>query len=303
MQGAYNPPGYAQPQYDQYYQQYPPLPPQYQQQQQDDDESTDVMVMTLPAQSINHSAFRSMFKSEKLSGSNFNDWFRSLKLVLRVEKKLNVIEQPILPSPAAGSTHQAFVEWNTIYDAHIEFGESDGGGELGGGGGEGDGVLNWTSSGVIGKRSIEDDKVPLVDDVFKGELGALGFRNGSSSGCHGGLWWLIENEQDDEVVERHIVVFERSEESLGNPRQEGVGVDDNRSRKAGMIWSFVFLGVCKRTKIPFVCEYGLTDEWDYEDLIELLERERESDEFVLNHEGDKNDAGVISLKSDLTIKV
>ncbi|GKB62068.1 retrovirus-related pol polyprotein from transposon TNT 1-94 [Tanacetum coccineum] len=38
LQGAYNPPGYAQPQYDQYYQQYPPLPPQYLQQQQDDDE-------------------------------------------------------------------------------------------------------------------------------------------------------------------------------------------------------------------------------------------------------------------------
>ncbi|GJR81219.1 hypothetical protein Tco_0152004 [Tanacetum coccineum] len=39
LQGAYNPPGYAQPQYDQYYQQYPPSPPQYQpQQQQDDDE-------------------------------------------------------------------------------------------------------------------------------------------------------------------------------------------------------------------------------------------------------------------------
>ncbi|GJS06622.1 hypothetical protein Tco_0363418 [Tanacetum coccineum] len=36
LQGAYNPPGYAQPQYDQYYQQYPP---QYQPpQQQDDDE-------------------------------------------------------------------------------------------------------------------------------------------------------------------------------------------------------------------------------------------------------------------------
>ncbi|GJW39550.1 hypothetical protein Tco_0065395 [Tanacetum coccineum] len=38
LQGAYNPPGYAQPQYDQYYQQYPPPPSQYQQQQQDDDE-------------------------------------------------------------------------------------------------------------------------------------------------------------------------------------------------------------------------------------------------------------------------
>ncbi|GJW17983.1 hypothetical protein Tco_0025419 [Tanacetum coccineum] len=38
FEGAYNPPGYAQPHYDQYYQQYPPPPPQYQQQQQDDDE-------------------------------------------------------------------------------------------------------------------------------------------------------------------------------------------------------------------------------------------------------------------------
>ncbi|GJV36170.1 retrovirus-related pol polyprotein from transposon TNT 1-94 [Tanacetum coccineum] len=25
-------------------------------------------------------------------------------------------------------------------------------------------------------------------------------RNGSSSGCHGGLWWLIENEEDDKMV-------------------------------------------------------------------------------------------------------
>ncbi|GJW43648.1 hypothetical protein Tco_0072447 [Tanacetum coccineum] len=38
LQGAYNPPGYAQPRYDQYYKQYPPPPPQYQQQQPDDDE-------------------------------------------------------------------------------------------------------------------------------------------------------------------------------------------------------------------------------------------------------------------------
>ncbi|GJX80867.1 retrotransposon protein, putative, ty1-copia subclass [Tanacetum coccineum] len=45
-----------------------------------------------------------MFEREKLSGSNFNDWFRLLKLVLRVEKKLYVIEQLIPPAPAAGST-------------------------------------------------------------------------------------------------------------------------------------------------------------------------------------------------------
>ncbi|GKC93972.1 hypothetical protein Tco_1159414 [Tanacetum coccineum] len=74
-----------------------------------------------------------------------------------------------------------------------------------------------------------------------------------------------------------------------------------RSRKVGMIRSFGFLGVCKRTKIPFVYEYGLAIEWNSKDLTELLEGE--SDEFILNHEGDNNDAEVISLKSDLTIKV
>ncbi|GKB35663.1 hypothetical protein Tco_0880605, partial [Tanacetum coccineum] len=26
------------------------------------------------------------------------------------------------------------------------------------------------------------------------------FANGSSSGCYGGLWWLIMDEEDDEVV-------------------------------------------------------------------------------------------------------
>ncbi|GKB82880.1 retrotransposon protein, putative, ty1-copia subclass [Tanacetum coccineum] len=62
---------------------------------------TDMMVMALPVFNRNHSAFRSMFEREKLSGTNFNDWFRSLKLVLRVEKKLFVIEQHLPAAPAA----------------------------------------------------------------------------------------------------------------------------------------------------------------------------------------------------------
>ncbi|GJR33601.1 copia protein [Tanacetum coccineum] len=65
--------------------------------------STYVIGMVLPDQNINHSAFRSMFKREKLSGSNFNDWFRSLKLVLRVEKKMlslnNLFPLNLLPIP------------------------------------------------------------------------------------------------------------------------------------------------------------------------------------------------------------
>ncbi|GKD85774.1 hypothetical protein Tco_1356928, partial [Tanacetum coccineum] len=82
--------------------------------------STDVVVMALPVQNINHSAFRSMFEREKLSGNNFNDWFHQLKLVLRVEKKMFVIEQPISPALAANSEANVLAKWNAIYDAYNE---------------------------------------------------------------------------------------------------------------------------------------------------------------------------------------
>ncbi|GJZ03743.1 retrotransposon protein, putative, ty1-copia subclass, partial [Tanacetum coccineum] len=82
--------------------------------------SADVIVMAHPAQNINHSAFRSMFEREKLSGNNFNDWFRQLKMVLRVEKKMYVIEQPIPPAPAADSAANVLAEWNAVCDAQNE---------------------------------------------------------------------------------------------------------------------------------------------------------------------------------------
>nr|GEX45920.1 hypothetical protein [Tanacetum cinerariifolium] len=62
-----------------------------------------------------------MFEREKLSGSNFNDRFHLLKLVLRVEKKLNVIEQPMPPAPVHASTNQAFEDWNKIYELKSMF--------------------------------------------------------------------------------------------------------------------------------------------------------------------------------------
>ncbi|GJY91856.1 hypothetical protein Tco_0507638 [Tanacetum coccineum] len=76
--------------------------------------------MALPAQNINHSAFRSMFEREKLSGNNFNDWFSQLKLVLRVEKKMYVIEQLLPAAPAAESLAQVLSQWNAVYDAYNE---------------------------------------------------------------------------------------------------------------------------------------------------------------------------------------
>nr|GEU55696.1 retrotransposon protein, putative, Ty1-copia subclass [Tanacetum cinerariifolium] len=67
--------------------------------------------MAQPIQKINHLAFRLMFEREKLFRANFNDWFRSLKLVLRVEKKMFVIEQPIPPAPPADSAPQVLADF------------------------------------------------------------------------------------------------------------------------------------------------------------------------------------------------
>ncbi|GJQ94392.1 putative retrotransposon protein [Tanacetum coccineum] len=82
--------------------------------------STDVVGMALLVQNINHSAFRLMFEKEKLSDNNFNDWFARLKLVLRVEKKMHVIQQPLPPSPEAGAEPNIVAQWTSLYDAHTE---------------------------------------------------------------------------------------------------------------------------------------------------------------------------------------
>ncbi|GJT58792.1 hypothetical protein Tco_1002325 [Tanacetum coccineum] len=74
--------------------------------------------MALPVQNIKHSAFRSMFEKEKLSGNNFNDWFAQLKLVLRVEKKMHVIKQPLPHTPEPVAEPDIVAQWTALYDAH-----------------------------------------------------------------------------------------------------------------------------------------------------------------------------------------
>ncbi|GJU33814.1 hypothetical protein Tco_1182168 [Tanacetum coccineum] len=75
--------------------------------------------MALPVQNINHSAFRSMFEKEKLSGNNFR--FARLKLVLRVEKKMHVIKQPLPPpAPEPVAEPDIVAQWTALYDAHTE---------------------------------------------------------------------------------------------------------------------------------------------------------------------------------------
>ncbi|GJT88329.1 zinc finger, CCHC-type containing protein [Tanacetum coccineum] len=49
--------------------------------------------------SANNSVFRGFFEKQKLTGPNFIDWYRQLRIVLSIEDKLNYLEQPIPPAP------------------------------------------------------------------------------------------------------------------------------------------------------------------------------------------------------------
>nr|GFA51415.1 hypothetical protein [Tanacetum cinerariifolium] len=75
------------------------------------------------AQTITNSlAFRSMHEKHQLTGPNFNELFRALKLVVRTEKLQNVfkIALPPAPAPAAGADAQALADWAVLFDRHNE---------------------------------------------------------------------------------------------------------------------------------------------------------------------------------------
>ncbi|GKD06935.1 hypothetical protein Tco_1186620, partial [Tanacetum coccineum] len=44
---------------------------------------------------VNNSVFRGFFEKQKLSGPDFVDWYRQLRIVLSAEDKLNYLELPI----------------------------------------------------------------------------------------------------------------------------------------------------------------------------------------------------------------
>ncbi|GKE74887.1 hypothetical protein Tco_1536928, partial [Tanacetum coccineum] len=48
--------------------------------------------------SANNSVFRGFFEKQKLTGPNFIDWYRQLRIVLSIEDKLNYLEQPLPPA-------------------------------------------------------------------------------------------------------------------------------------------------------------------------------------------------------------
>ena len=51
--------------------------------------------------SLNKSSIRSVLEREKLTGINFIDWYRQLRIILRAEGKLDLVEQPMPEAPPA----------------------------------------------------------------------------------------------------------------------------------------------------------------------------------------------------------
>nr|GFA27347.1 hypothetical protein [Tanacetum cinerariifolium] len=60
--------------------------------------------------STNNSVFRGFFEKQKLTGPNFIDWCRQLRILLSIEDKLNYLEQPIPPAPLAPAGQQVAPE-------------------------------------------------------------------------------------------------------------------------------------------------------------------------------------------------
>ena len=55
------------------------------------------------ANNASNKILRSLIEKEKLTETNFLDWFRNMRIVLTHEKKLYVLDEPISEAPPAGA--------------------------------------------------------------------------------------------------------------------------------------------------------------------------------------------------------
>nr|GFB78189.1 zinc finger, CCHC-type [Tanacetum cinerariifolium] len=70
--------------------------------------------------SANNSIFRGFFEKQKLTGPNFIDWYRQLRIVLSIEDNLNYLEEPIPPAPVAPAGQHVAPEILVAHNAWIK---------------------------------------------------------------------------------------------------------------------------------------------------------------------------------------
>ncbi|GKB04157.1 hypothetical protein Tco_0832300 [Tanacetum coccineum] len=57
------------------------------------------IAMAVVTQNTNNTTIRLILLAEKLTGSNFTNWYRNLRIVLKYEKKIKFVKQPTRPAP------------------------------------------------------------------------------------------------------------------------------------------------------------------------------------------------------------
>ncbi|GJV84472.1 putative RNA-directed DNA polymerase [Tanacetum coccineum] len=66
------------------------------------------------------SAFKTFFEREKLIGDNFNDWYRSLRIVLRVAGTYDYLYKPSPDEPPKNAAKNVKVAWKAEYKIHFD---------------------------------------------------------------------------------------------------------------------------------------------------------------------------------------
>ena len=76
--------------------------------------------MSNNATSVNNMSLRSLLEKEKLNGSSFLDWFRNLRIILKQEKKLHVLDTPLPDQPPENVTAAVRNAWIRKNDEQTE---------------------------------------------------------------------------------------------------------------------------------------------------------------------------------------
>src|SRR4051812_38779028 len=72
-----------------------------------------------PAPATNF-ALKSILDKDKLNGKNFTTWYRNLRIVLKHDKKENVLEEPFPEEPADNATAAAKNAYHKLKDESTE---------------------------------------------------------------------------------------------------------------------------------------------------------------------------------------
>src|SRR3954469_7207535 len=73
-----------------------------------------------PPTPVTNFALKSILEKDKLNGTNFTTWYRNLRIVLKHDKKENVLEEPLPEEPADNATDAAKNAYHKLKDESTE---------------------------------------------------------------------------------------------------------------------------------------------------------------------------------------